>query len=54
MVGRVLIQVGGADGICRAATRIEIVLDSKIRVLAKELNLNLLDAARPGSPELTR
>lgn len=29
-------------------------LDSKIRVLAKELDLNLLDAARPGSPELTR
>ena len=29
-------------------------LDSKLRVLAKRLGLNLLDAASPGSPELTR
>ena len=29
-------------------------LDSKIRVLAKNLGLTLLDAASPGSPELTR
>ena len=54
MVERALIQVWAGDDICRVAMQIETVSTVRSRVLAKELDLNLLDAARPGSPELTR